>query len=216
MSFDPAVIEQSFEKAKPIANDIADKFYEILWTDYPQSKALFDGVDMDKQKRSLIGSLVFIVGHIRDAEKLKTFLVNMGVRHVKYGAKEEHMAWVGASLLKTFAHFFGDKWTDELAANWTAAYGVIAEFMNEGLRRGSSAPAPQAEATLSELAHDLARRLFETALEEEAKGELYALAQAKAEDLLRRSLGDVAKSALSDISSAAHSGNGVDRKALAS
>ncbi len=133
MAFDPKIIEDSFEQAKPIASDVADKFYEILWADYPQSKALFEDANMDKQKVALMNSLTQVVDHIRDAEWLTNYLYQMGVRHMQYDTQPEHFEWVGASLLKTFAHFFADAWTDELQQNWLEAYQAIAGLMLPGL-----------------------------------------------------------------------------------
>ena len=132
MSLNIELIRESFEKAKPIAGEVADKFYEFLWGDYSQSKALFEGVNMDKQKKALIGSLVFIVDNVDNAEKLVPYLHSMGERHTAYGTQKEHYAWVGQSLLKTFAHFFGEDWTKELEGEWIKAYNFIAETMMEG------------------------------------------------------------------------------------
>ncbi len=133
MAFDPKIIEDSFEKAKPIAADVANKFYEILWADYPQSIDLFADANMDKQKVALMNSLTQVVDHIRDPEWLTEYLYQMGVRHMQYDTLPEHFDWVGGSLLKAFAHFFGDDWTDELQQNWLEAYQAIAGLMLAGL-----------------------------------------------------------------------------------
>lgn len=132
MSLNVELIRASFEQAKPIAGKVADKFYEILWGDYPASKALFEGVKMETQKKALLGALTFSVDNVDNPEKLVPYLKKMGSRHIAYGTEEEHYAWVGQSLLKTFAFFFGDDWTDELEAEWTTAYTFIAETMLEG------------------------------------------------------------------------------------
>lgn len=84
MSLDVELLRDSFEKAKPIADEVSKKFYEFLWEDYPASKALFETVDMKAQKKALIGSLVFVVDHVDQPEKLVPFLQEMGKRHVKY------------------------------------------------------------------------------------------------------------------------------------
>ena len=136
MPFDPQIIEDSFAQAKPISAEVADKFYEILWTDYPQSKALFEGADMAKQKVALMNSLSAVVDHIREPEWLTDTLYKLGHRHAAYGARPEHFEWVGVSLLRTFAHFFGEAWTDELQENWLGAYEAIAGLMLPGLNDG--------------------------------------------------------------------------------
>jgi len=132
MSLKVELIRESFDLAKPIADQVADKFYEFLWGDFPASQALFEGVKMETQKKALIGSLVYAVDHIDNPDKLVPYLQKMGERHVKYGAESEHYSWVGQSLLKTFAFFLKDAWTPELEQQWTLAYTFIAETMMEG------------------------------------------------------------------------------------
>ncbi len=132
MSLNVDLIRESFEVAKPIADQVADKFYEFLWGDFPQAKPLFENVKMESQKKALIGSLVFAVDNIDKPEKLVPYLKKMGGRHIGYGTENEHYAWVGQSLIKTFAHFFGDDWTEELEGEWIKAYNFIAETMMEG------------------------------------------------------------------------------------
>lgn len=118
--------------AKPIGMEVAEKFYEILWEDFPAVKAMFQGLDMQTQKRALMSSLTFVVDNVDNPEKLIPYLKSMGERHVKYGVEEEHYEWVGQSLLKTFVFFFEDNWTDELQDEWISAYNVVANTMQEG------------------------------------------------------------------------------------
>lgn len=135
MSLNVELLRSSFVQVKKIAEQVADKFYEFLLSDYPDSQALFAAVDMKAQKKALINSLVYIVDHLDMQEQLVEFLMKLGERHVKYGTEGFHYPMVGASLLKTFAHFFGENWTDELNTAWSDAYGVIAEVMIKGAGR---------------------------------------------------------------------------------
>lgn len=139
MSFDPQLIKSSFEVAKPIANEVVTKFYEILWRDYPQAKTLFEDKDMAQQKQKLITSLVFIVDNCDNLDKLVPFLEMSGSRHTYYDVKQEHYPMVGDALLKTFAFFFKEKWTPELVKNWTAAYSIISATMIKGSQKSSAA-----------------------------------------------------------------------------
>ncbi|GAB4014970.1 MAG: hypothetical protein Fur0010_13570 [Bdellovibrio sp.] len=132
MSLNIELLRQSFEKVVPISEQVADQFYTFLWGDYPAAKALFKGVDMKTQKKALIKSLVYIVDHLDNPEKLSEYLRQMGKRHVDYGTKEEHYELVGNTLIKTFAHFFGNDWTEELNDEWIKAYGAITTWMLEG------------------------------------------------------------------------------------
>jgi hemoglobin-like flavoprotein len=132
MGLNVDLIRESFEKAKPIAGKVADKFYEILWEDFPASQALFEDVDMKAQKKSLMAGLTMVVDNVDNTDKLVPYLKDMGKRHLKYGAVEEHYDWVGQSLIKTFSFFFGDDWTEELEGEWVTAYGVVSSLMLEG------------------------------------------------------------------------------------
>ena len=161
MELNVKMIRDSFAVAKPIAGDVANYFYKTLWEDYPQAKALFADAKMDKQKKALIGSLVFIVDNVDNPDKLVPYLKSMGERHVSYGTKEEHYGWVGSSLLKTFAYFFGDNWTAELEEQWTLAYNFIANTMLEGAKNYSP-ELPE----IKQKAKDVCNRLLMDILEE--------------------------------------------------
>ena len=132
MSLDPQVIKDSFELAKPIAKEVSEKFYEILFQDHPEARELFASVVMPDQQMRLVESLVYIVANVDKPDKLVPYLKNMGSRHTYYNISDEHYGWVGESLLKTFAFFFKHKWTPQLKQQWTLAYGVIAETMQAG------------------------------------------------------------------------------------
>ena len=135
MSLKPDIIRESFEKAKPIAEQVVSSFYDNLFADYPQAKGLFQDVDNKKQIGKLIGSLVFIVDNLENSEKLVSYLENLGSRHIYYDVEDEHYDWVGASLLKTFKQYLKDDWTKEVEEQWTIAYGVIATTMKDGARK---------------------------------------------------------------------------------
>lgn len=173
MGLNVELLRASFEKAKPIAGEVADKFYEHLWGDYPQSKALFKNVKMPNQKKALVGSLVFIVDNLENPEKLSEYLGAMGGRHVGYGTQPEHYEWVGASLLKTFAYFFGDDWTEELNNAWADAYGAITQLMLAGAEEvaPTAIQGPNNEVII-EKARGVANTLINQVMQETVKEEL--------------------------------------------
>ena len=127
-----ARLETSFEKVKPQANAFINSFYENLFTDYPAAKPLFTHTDMEKQKKQLLASLVFVVENLRTPDTIIKALKGMGARHVKYGALPEHYPLVGNSLLKTFDQYLGEDWTADTKQAWVDAYGLITTVMLEG------------------------------------------------------------------------------------
>ncbi|MGF1512854.1 MAG: globin family protein [Elainellaceae cyanobacterium] len=126
------LLEQSFEKVKPHANDFAASFYENLFVDYPAAEPLFAETDVAAQSKKLLASLVFVVENLRNPGALTGALKGLGARHVEYGALPAHYPLVGNTLLKTFDQYLGADWTPETQQAWTEAYGVITETMLEG------------------------------------------------------------------------------------
>ena len=126
------LLESSFEKVKPHANEFVTSFYDNLFTDYPAAKPLFAHSNMKEQGGKLLKSLVFVVENLRQPGALTNALKGLGARHVKYGALPEHYPLVGSTLIKTFEQYLGDDWTPETQQAWANAYGVITEVMLDG------------------------------------------------------------------------------------
>lgn len=166
MSLNVQLIRDSFELAKPMADKVADKFYEFLWGDFPASKGLFEGVKMKNQKKALIGSLVYIVDHVDKPDELVPYLQKMGERHNAYGTEAEHYDWVGQSLLKTFAFFLEDAWTAELEEQWTLAYTFIAQTMLEGANN-STPEIGELKSRAKDICHSLLVEILEEGIDVE-------------------------------------------------
>ena len=134
MSLNVEVLEKSFERVKPQANDFAFSFYQNLLTDYPQLRPLFAKTNMEEQQQKLMMSLVLVIENLRNPNYLKVILKNLGQRHMSYGAIEQHYPMVGAALLKTFESYLGADWTLEVKQAWIDAYGVLVDLMLEGAK----------------------------------------------------------------------------------
>ncbi len=132
MALNVELLEQSFAKVAPQAPEFAHTFYSHLWTDYPDTKALFAHSDMSAQEKKLIQSLVLVVENLRKPEALTQALEGLGARHVKYGVLPEHYPMVGGALLKTFSVFLGSDWTSETKQAWVDAYEAITGLMLKG------------------------------------------------------------------------------------
>ncbi len=86
MSLNIELLEQSFEKIKPRADEFAASFYEHLFTEHPEMKPLFATTDMAKQEKKLLNALVLVVENLRNPEALEPVLNALGARHIGYGA----------------------------------------------------------------------------------------------------------------------------------
>jgi hemoglobin-like flavoprotein len=111
---------------------LTPRFYEILFSRYPQVRPLFARNPNDAQAQMLQEALVAVMDHIEDASWLEQTLMAMGKKHVDYGVTDEMYDWVGASLLATLAEAAGEAWTPELEAAWATAFGAISGLMQKG------------------------------------------------------------------------------------
>ncbi|HAZ48703.1 MAG TPA: globin [Cyanobacteria bacterium UBA11369] len=126
------LIQNSFEKIKPRADEFAASFYENLFTAHPEVKPLFASTDMEKQQKKLLNSLVLVVEGLRHREALEEVLKALGARHVGYGAIPKSYEPVGAALLSTLEQYLEQDWTVEVKQAWVAAYRAITMKMLKG------------------------------------------------------------------------------------
>jgi hemoglobin-like flavoprotein len=126
------LIQNSFAKIKPRADEFAASFYENLFTAHPEVKPLFTTTDMEKQQKKLINSLVLVVEGLRNPEALGEVLKALGARHVGYGAIPKYYGPVGEALLSTLEQYLQQDWTKEVKQAWVAAYRAITTQMLQG------------------------------------------------------------------------------------
>ena len=139
MALDVSLLRNSFDQIVSRQPQITPRFYEILFSRYPQVQPLFGRNAQAAQQQMLQEALVAVLDHLEDASWLAQTLGAMGAKHVDYGVQDEMYAWVGDSLLSTLAEVAGDDWTPELAKAWAEAYGAITSLMLTGAENARSA-----------------------------------------------------------------------------
>jgi nitric oxide dioxygenase len=122
------LVQQSFSKVVPIADQAAIIFYDRLFEVAPGVKALFP-TDMTEQRKKLIAMLAAVVNGLSNIESILPAASALATRHVTYGAKAGHYPVVGGALLWTLEKGLGEAWTPDVAAAWTAAYGTLSTYM---------------------------------------------------------------------------------------
>lgn len=127
-----ALVQSTWQQVVPIRATAAELFYGRLFDLDPGVKPLFKG-DMKAQGEKLMTMIDVAVRGLTDLDRLVPAVQTMGRRHVGYGVRDEHYATVGQALLWTLKQGLGPSWTDEVAAAWTAVYGVLASTMQSAV-----------------------------------------------------------------------------------
>jgi hemoglobin-like flavoprotein len=122
------LVQQSFSKVAPIADQAAVLFYGRLFEIAPQVKAMFPA-DMTEQRKKLMATLAVVVNGLSNLESVLPAASALAKRHITYGAKAEHYPVVGAALLWTLEKGLGEAWTPDVADAWTTAYGTLSGYM---------------------------------------------------------------------------------------
>jgi nitric oxide dioxygenase len=122
------LVQKSFSKVAPIADQAAALFYGRLFEIAPEVKPMFRG-DMKEQGKKLMGTLAVVVGGLTKLETILPAASALAKKHVGYGVKASHYTPVGAALIWTLEKGLGPDWTPEVATAWTTAYTTLSGYM---------------------------------------------------------------------------------------
>jgi len=127
------LVQNSFEKVKPIASTAAEIFYSKLFELDPNLKPLFPSNEeaMKTQGNKLMTMLGAAVAGLNNLDALIPVLKGLGKRHVEYKVEPSHYDTVGAALLGTLEAGLGDEFTPEVKEAWTSVYGTMSGVMIE-------------------------------------------------------------------------------------
>ncbi len=128
-----AIVQETFEKVRPISETAAELFYKRLFELNPSFKSLFKG-DMKKQGRMLMQMIDYAVKGLDEPDTILPTIQDLGKRHVGYGVKEEYYGTVGEALLWTLEQGLGDDFTPEAKAAWAEAYKLLSGVMIDAAR----------------------------------------------------------------------------------
>lgn len=134
---DTAALKGSWDRVAKSGDEVPLFFYSHLFLSHPELRSMFP-VSMAGQRDKLVGALGRIVSNVDELADVTTFIEQLGRDHRRFAVVADHYNAVGSSLLATLKHFLGESWTEPLAADWAAAYGVIARVMVEAAEVASN------------------------------------------------------------------------------
>ena len=129
-------LQDSWDRVTRHGEQVPLYFYSHIFVSHPEVRSMFP-LSMADQRDKFVSALGRIVSHADRIEDDADFLRHLGRDHRKYSVVAEHYNAVGASLCATLKHFLGSEWDEELAAQWTAAYQVIARIMVQSAEASS-------------------------------------------------------------------------------
>jgi hemoglobin-like flavoprotein len=132
---DIALVQQSWEKVLPIADDAAKLFYGKLFELDPALRPMFAHSDMTEQRKKLMQMITVAVRGLNNLEQLIPAVEALGSRHVGYGVTDAHYTTVAAALIWTLEQGLGDSFTPELRSAWTETYVTLATVMQRGANK---------------------------------------------------------------------------------
>ncbi|MFM9957000.1 MAG: globin domain-containing protein [Phycisphaerales bacterium] len=124
-------IRSSFAVVAPRVAELMETFNTLLFERYPQVRPLFPP-DMTGQKQHLTAAVALVVKHADNLAALEPALMEMGARHVRYGARPEHYPLVGATMLDALESVAGPVWNATLRDDWDWALNAVASAMVKG------------------------------------------------------------------------------------
>src|SRR5699024_7098292 len=100
------LIHRTWRTAAPYAPEIAQSFYNMLFTLAPEARDFFP-ITMESRGERLIRSLVHIIQLVDRPDDLLPFLRQLGRNHRKFGVAAQHYEAVGTSLLAALRQQLG-------------------------------------------------------------------------------------------------------------
>ena len=107
------LVQDTFDKIRPISEKAAELFYKRLFELNPSLKPLFKG-DIKAQGKMLMQMLDYAVTGLDKPDTIIPAIKDLGKRHVEYGVKEEYYETVGEALLWTLEQGLGKDFTPEV------------------------------------------------------------------------------------------------------
>ena len=147
-AFQVELIQRTWRVVETLpAETVGVLLFKHIFDSAPGAAALFsfgrvDGFDpaadhsknpaVVKHAVGVVKTVGVAVGMLKDLDNLVPVLKDLGAKHTKYGVEASHYPIVGGAFLKTLEVGLGDAYTPEVAACFTAMWGVVEATMLSG------------------------------------------------------------------------------------
>ena len=125
---DSNALKRTWSIATAQGDEVPLYFYSHLFAHHPELREMFP-VAMGAQRDKLFAALGHIISRVDRIDEVNGFLGQLGRDHRRFAVVPEHYSMLGSSFLATLQRFVGAEWTEQVAADWAEAYGLIAKVM---------------------------------------------------------------------------------------
>jgi hemoglobin-like flavoprotein len=110
---------------------LVERFYSTIFAKHPELRGMFPA-DMARQREHLATALAVIARNYAQLELLEEPLMEMGARHLAYGARPEHYGIIRDAMLEALAWVQPELWTADVAEAWRTAIERVSISMLRG------------------------------------------------------------------------------------
>jgi hemoglobin-like flavoprotein len=128
-----ARVRSSWALVVPLAEVVAGRFYERLFTLDPSLRPLFSHTDSAAQPRKFVQTLAVVVAGLDDLAPLRPAIEALGQRHAAYGVTDSHYDTVRQALLWTLECALGPDFDAPTREAWDTAYRLLATVMQRAV-----------------------------------------------------------------------------------
>jgi NAD(P)H-flavin reductase/hemoglobin-like flavoprotein len=146
-ALDTSRLQTSWDLVAQHGDQVPLFFYSTLFVTHPHTRDMFP-LSMEGQRDKLVTALGRVVSHVDRLATVTPLLEQLGRDHRRFSVTRDHYPAVGRALVATLEHFLGGDWSDDLAADWTAAYEAVAAVMIGAAEADAQAP-PWYEAAIT-------------------------------------------------------------------
>jgi len=107
--------------------EITTRMYERLFSEYPETKAIFANT-RDGQAQRLANAVLAYAQNIDELEALGPSIAAIAKKHVAVNVQPEHYPIVGTVLLSAMKDVLGDAMSEEITEAWKEAYFFLADI----------------------------------------------------------------------------------------
>ena len=124
------LVQDTWAKVLPTADAAAEMFYSKLFSLDPTLSVLFIG-DMKSQGRKFMAMIDMAVKGLATLGEIIPAAQDLGRRHASYGVLPADYRTVATALLWALEQGLGDAYTPEVKGAWVAAYGLLAQTLQD-------------------------------------------------------------------------------------